>query len=350
MSSRLEERRESYRNSLHRISDNVGRSFWKGSDVIIRRDILIPPSVANARYGEWFNVPIVVTKENLPPLQGLYRSDLSHFKGSAKSRRAQSGIDLWENPGNYLAHEIARDCYNGRYAQCPINFHEGVGLEMLGSRPREWWYEIGYRELEDIFEQPFETQVPVANRSARPIKLEEGMGLFRFFCPLAPPLYGQQLRSLVGSEITIEGQEGVHWSLGDIEAVILVEPESEQWMPPSKDLLVIPDGVRNYRDLIDVNCEPLPDDLRQGMEEILCIGQTPRFCLSERVEAVLLKAAYPTLNGDFELEDLNSLHINSWLIDAGSDHGIRTETRMRYPRKKQYVSFLFYLNSPNCQS
>lgn len=329
----------SRKESFERITSNVSKKFWKGTDILLMEDVVLEPSPG---YEDWVPVGIEVTRDNLPPLEGLFRDDLSLLSGSLKSRRAQSGVDLYELPGNILAQHIYQTAYTGLYAKHPINFHEGLALDFPDLPAL--CYANGYRDLAEIFNELFKDVTLVANRAARPIRLDQGMGLFRFFMPLAPAICGKGLVSLIeDGEIYIDGEKGTDWDVVrnrdglETGVMVRIEPQSEQWISDADDIVYVGDTEQDYRGILSEMMTPLPDG-----RQILCIGETPRTRLSNRVEGVIYKATSPNITGQGWLSGAN-IHINSHLIDAGSNWKIRTEV-LGKKGTLRYVFFQYYLN------
>lgn len=325
--------------SFERLARNVPKKFWKGTDILLMEDVILEPS---SGYEDWMPVSIKVTRDNLPPLEGLFRDDLSLLSGSLRSRLAQSGVDLHELPGNILAQGIRQTAYTGFYAEHPINFHEGAALNFPDLSAL--CYANGYRDLVEIFNEPVNDVAFVANRSARPVRLDKGMGLFRFFTPLAPAVCGKGLVSLIeDGEICIDGEKGIDWDVArnrsglETGVMVRIEPQSERWISDGDDVVYVSDTEQNYRSILSAMMAPLPDD-----RQVLCIGETPRTKLSDRVEGVIYKATSPNITGQGWLSGVN-IHTNSHLIDAGSDWRIRTEVLGKKDTPR-HIFYRYYLN------
>jgi len=327
--------------SFRRITRNIpGKGLWKGPDVHVSEDTLLQPSPS---YDSWVNIEVTITRDNLPPLDGACIDDLSFLFGSLKSRRAQSGVDLYELPGNVLAQQIEKTAYSREYKnKPPINSHGDPVLNY--SEIIQSLYEQEYHGLIKFFNVPYEGIVLVANRAAKPIRLDKGMGLFRFFLPLSAPVSGKELLGLLKEgEIYIDGERGTDWNVIEDEGLavgvmVKVDPQSEKWIiDQGEDPIYISDTDQNYRKNLDQTMSPLPKN-----RPVLCIGETPRTQLSERVEGVIHKATSPTIDGNNWLYGAN-YHSNSYLVDAGSNWRIRTEIfgKKGHPR---YIYYNFYLN------
>jgi hypothetical protein len=323
--------------SFQRLTQNIpkGLGLWKaGSDVCVSEDTILLPD------REWTKVGVIITRENLPPLDGVWIEDLSFLLGSLKSRRAQSGVQLFELPGALLADRVDETAYFRNYDRkmLPIDPDDPRFREKS-----DFLYEQECHGLKNIFNVPQKDSVLVANMAARPIRLDKGMGLFRYYLPLTAPVSGKELIALVtDGEIFIDGKQGLDWDIFEdkgnpIGVMVRIDPQRERWIDDQGEPIYINDTDRNYRRSLDQMMSPLP---KNG--QVLCIGETPRTRLSKRVDGVIYRLTSPTIDGSDWLERAN-LHINSLVIDAGSDWPIRTETigKRGDPR---YIFYQFYLN------
>lgn len=272
------------------LSQNVEGKFWKGPDIVTAEDVTIN-SVTN--------VPIIITPESLPSLEGLPPEALNGVvRASLRSRYAQLGIDLHDDIGGQIAQWITRN---------------------------------SYQTTSGAIKEQFEARALTYNRGTRLIFIPKGSHLFRFFYEFAQPMIrGKNLTSLVDSgEIKVDGTYGSDWmwhnQTGSGEDNIMgidirIKSEGRRWIPPNPDNkpiildLAYDSTEYDYRKRIDTMLEPIPDDNR----EKLWIGETVPVNLGRRIEAILDKIVVRD-NNKFEIETLG-LQTNSHLIDGGKTH------------------------------
>ena len=268
---------------LERLSRNVEGKFWKGPDIVTSQDVTVYRHT---------NVPIIITPDSVPPLFGLPPEALSYAKTSVRSRYAQAGIDLHDDIGGQIA---------------------------------QWIVENHKQTLDGGIHEQFETRAFVFNRCARPIFIQKGTKLFRFFYEFSKSSpRGKDLISLVESgEIKIDGKYGSDWmwsynQIGSGEENIVgisirIKSEGRKWIPPHPDNqpIIVGEEEGNYRKKIDTLLVPVPQDKR----EKLWIGETVSVSLGKSLEAILDKAVLKNPK-NITLETLG-LQTNSRLIDGG---------------------------------
>ncbi|MDO8503978.1 MAG: hypothetical protein Q7S60_04815 [bacterium] len=289
---------------IDRLSENVGRRFWTGTDVkTTKRDVLLYPTPYD--YEHWQALPIIVDPSNLPPLHGInVDTALRHIWPSVRSRCAQFGVDTEDRVAARFEPELRRHLAD-----------------------------------DGTLNKPFEARVLVCNRSHRFIKIPEGTGVFRFFRGWnLPHVGGQELEEMVArGNIQIEGKLGDDWKWvhgklrqdGVIGIAVRIDPSSRRSIKPTPRFEAISidngGGSLDQRARIDAYLEPVP----QTNHEILWVGETPRIKL-EGVVGLIQKAIFPEdLTGQNLLHVLqygkHGTHANSHLLDDGTDWPVRVE-------------------------
>lgn len=245
--------------------------FWKGEDVPIKKGFIL-------KAGETTEVKVALSPENLPQFDDFL---LENLRVSVRSRFAQLGIHV------------------GEY------FPESIGI---------------IKDEDD--RKPREVTASITNFSGRAVNFNDGSRLFRFFHYNPGDLitHMKKLEELVQSGgIQIEGENGVEWKIDREHRGIMLRVSNRRYMPYNPKPAEIPD-TGDYRDEIDALLKPIP----VSEKPILWIGETPKVTLSESLEGVLSRNVVPGDPHEF-YRDKNGMHINSHLIDAGSDWPIRVE-------------------------
>lgn len=241
------------------IKQNVEGRFWKGHDLRLAREMLIPP-------GETA-IPLIVPPDALPSFTNIPQplDILKRTLVTGRSRYAQLGLF----PDPQLATHIA------------LNI------------PMETDIQNGY------FKEPLEARVVFNNLGARPIQLDKDAKICRLFSNEASEHIGghELITAIAEGEISISGVYGDDWKWmykngrktdSKITGVALrIDPESMRWIPPSADNspIHISDTTRNFRQEIDEYLEPLP---QKTDHHILIIGETASIVsLSPSVHGVL---------------------------------------------------------------
>ncbi len=280
--------------------------FWKGENVVTAPNL--PGNILRVGFNI---VPIWVSPEAFHP---DIHNNPTQFSISIRSRFAQLGIGARSDSIKRLLHSLE---------------HPGVNSATRG----------------------FESEIMIINHSTREIEIPPNVGLYRIFRPNAP-LEGPQFYDLVNNQIIIDGKKGVEWEYEyDHSGVekglrVLIEPE-RFWIPSAeKDLppILINTANNHFKERyeIDTLFRPIPRTARK----ILWIGQTPHIKLAPDIEAVLDPNVYPEKGKEINWRKLGH-HIDSHLIDGGSDWPIRVEVYS--PTKSSsipnYVLFTFYNSS-----
>lgn len=259
-----------------RLGFNPEGRLWKGPDVVTSSPVLLE-KLRRAI------IPVIITPDSLPPSSRNFRE----LQISTRSRLAQVGLEV---------HGVIED-----------EITEGVS--------------------------DFRANVEVTNHCQRPIKLEEGFSVFRFFHESPGAAIDRRaLESIFAAGIIkIEGEEGVDWEWSRNGIFVSINSEGRKWIPPdSNNTPIIIDGkVVDYRSSI----APLFVPISQTDEKILWIGETPKITMPDSIEMILSKSAFHN-HKDIQPDNVG-VQINARLID-GSKTGwrIRTEVESSTNPKK----------------
>lgn len=292
----------------------IGREEWllckALSDIETIVEITLSP-------GEWRQIPVRIGSSNLPqavdvvridPSKGIFSACPNYLFMSVRSRYAQLGLDVPDYPVVDQIPKILRQIKHGE-------------------RPHG----------------PFDVLTCVINHSARQINLPEGTRLFRLYSNSFDNfVLGDNLVKLVESgEIKISGEQGKDWDWNydsrdfrinnppfaywrEIARVtgIRIRVKPIGWIPPDRNAqpIKIDDETRTYRREIAKLLKPIPEDDRQ----ILWIGETiSPITISQSLDAIIGRDVLPHLEQDYPGE--HGLHINSRLIDGGTNWPVRVE-------------------------
>lgn len=252
-------------------------TFWVGQDISInKKEIIYPRGVTD-------EVSIILNKDNLPPVD-INRSSLNLLNWSVRSFLAQSGIEPVFSQ-HTLSDKDIEDLKNGKNISVPILLiNYGLrSVEVDGALMRFFW----------------------ADDSKR--------------------MRGGELRSVIGNDLVIEGEEGKDWQVGNADLDQDMEYLKTEYQGSLEDLCIkLPLNDKKF--YIPSNSEPVSiksrKDLPSVLEEIpeglnldFKIGETTKVKLSENIIAVINTGAY----------DKGGRHIRSPLIDSGFEGNIRTE-------------------------
>jgi hypothetical protein len=291
------------------------KGVWKGADIKVGADVVIKDSAI---------VSIVIDQGALPEDDNFFISSIRGLKASTKSRLAQLGLEVDESVGRQVS-------------------------ELASKRG----YKIGSGTI-------ITAQALVHNFSARPISLEKGTDLFRFFDTPKKSLEGEDLLVegedlldlFLNREIQISGHRRKDWdwthgngyikSNGDINGVaVRIKSGNRLWIPPSD----IPISAReiqeaeDYRSMLGLYFVPVPIT----EQSIFWIGETVDMSLGKGIEAELGKAVAPNLAAIGSLDKWGE-QINARLIDGGKTKWpVRVEvlSSTAADRIPNYVTFRF---------
>ncbi len=249
-------------------------SVWRGGDISIILDQVIPAKTLIK------NVPILITKEQLPPIP-MNRGALGILSHSVRSFFAQSGIDI-----KFSAYDISEE------------------------------------EMKKIEKgEPAIIPIHVYNNGERGVMLHGRVMRF-FWMDFTKRLQGEKLREAMGTKVSITGKEGVDWVLDDVPEMMddvqkdaykqvdikINLTDKKYYIPQSPE----PVNINSRKDLSAVHV-PIPKELEDKLD--FKIGETPYIELSDNVMGVIETGGY----------DGGSRHIASPLIDPGFSGPIRTE-------------------------
>lgn len=276
--------------------EKVG-NVWIGPDLAVEKTVVIPPEQLVQGVG------VVVNKKNLPPGLDITRGAMSALQVSVRSFFAQVGIDIAFH-GGPLSDETLQKIDRGEDTVIPVD---------------------------------------VINNGQRAIELEGNIMRF-FWANERTRLRGQEiLQAIRSGEFAVEGVEGEDWFLGGYDpnkkiattdqdadqslcVVVRLKPE-KYYVPPAQEPLR-KDNTKKIRDDLSSLLKPIP----AGEELPFEISETPRIRVGENLVAVINTGA-----------EQGQKHINSPLIDSGSDWPIRTETL----NGLQYLDFFLYKKQNN---
>lgn len=270
------------------------KSPWKATkDIRLVREITLPPR-------GYRSATVLLELGTLPP-GNLDYLEIRDLKTSGKSRLAQLGVV----PGEETPHKVASTVLGKSW--------EGLPLEST-----------------------LPVDITLHNFAARPIMIEGGRSVGRFYRP-GEPIIGEELMDLISSGgirlissrngssrmLFERGEPKKHASKARAVA-IQVEP-GRKVMPFKMDPLntkEILDAGENYREILD----PSLIDAVDTTETILWIGNTSvELEMIEGVDAVIDSEVYAGVN-DYEGKDVIGRHINARLLDGGKlPWPIRTE-------------------------
>lgn len=306
---------------LARLNGNL----YKSPDLSLLESAVLPPRNITP-------VPIKVPP-GMEPYLNLPSAAFHYAIPSTRSRYAQLGLGVLPNSGAAIA---------------------GT-LEPLDPNDQD---ESIYRIYRAGSQEGYKAVVYVENYTPQAIALDANSRLFRIFDWGGRRLSGSQLTSLVnpkdesGEHIIIDGEKGRDWQYeyrtpntrndNDIVGVrVRINPDRFYLPKISDEPIKISDHRRDYRAEIDRLLQPIPIT----DERILWIGETPRMSLSQNIDAVLDRTVFPNMYHWYET-DPNDEHIESQLVDGGSNHPIRIEVRSRTTKDEMpnSVSYAFVLN------
>lgn len=300
---------------VERLRSSIERGLWKGPDIVIAEDVIVD-------YNYSAQVPVLIAKDSFPQSPYLVTPWLAeHFL------------------------RINENCYpsvRSRYAQIGLNIRNGV-IAQIG----EW---LSYNvHLSDYNTSDYNSRyslnglslpITVNNHGSRPIRLEKGAHLFRFFEEsYGSFLEGDELVDAVKEGlIKIKGESFGDWiySYGMIPGHNLPRPDgmfirinsqNRRWIPPHPENkpIFIPDSGERYREVIDSLLEPVA---QEKYRKILWIGETIKITLTPPIDAILDTVAIRGINTDKDIMDQSTwgTQLNSRLIDGGkTDWAVRVE-------------------------
>ena len=243
-------------------------TVWIGSDMALGKKIVVKP------FGVTMNIPLVINKKHLPDIE-INRNSMGALSWSVRSFLAQSGIEIIFDR-NTVTDEMIKDINAGKDVAVPVH------MQNFGTRAMEL----------------------------------EGEVMRFFWVNDMNRLRGEDLRSVLKIELTIDGVEGVDWSFADVD----LDDD------PKKEAVCIKLNLKSRKFYIPESDEPLKiksrkelatvfQDVPEGMEIAFQIGETARVKLGENITGVINMGS----------TDDGGRHIRSPLIDPKFEGNIRTE-------------------------
>lgn len=302
--------------SVHQeLEDFFKGNTWKGPDVVTAERVQI--QTPRAIHGFVGAVPIIITPETLPHLGHVSREAIELTNTSVRSRWAQlAGCDIGGPNGKvYFA----------------IPDHEWAKMDLT---------------------KAFTTNISVNTNAARPVVIPKGSHIYRY-CHISNKnlIHGAQLEQMVTSgQIAVGEGLGKDWIWARsqkteelIGMYIKIDPKTQKWIPPhpSNESITVSDSGLTYRDEIDKLLVPVPRDNVTR----LWIGQSPHLKIPSDIDSVIDSWTYQSLDG--KSVDHYGHHINSRLIDGGSNWPIRVEIINPTGEATEMVLFYFYHSQPN---
>lgn len=309
---------------MERLS-NSERKFWKGPDFETLENSTILPR----KIGRLF---VSVRPQNLPSYsQHPFTSGVCI---STRSRYAQLGLEVCDFNEFLKIRVISQktdmyemDIFEKKEEIAPS--YEGILMDLLKTEMRSRYGDVSPLRTRN----PQEFRIEVKNHSTRPIIIPPGSRLFRFYSLYGSKILNQELVSSVESGgIKIDGRFGEDWmwSLkrkGDREKIdgiiVRIKDENRRWIPPDPDntpLSISDEG--DYRGGLENFLEPIP----QTDEKILWIGETPKITIRSSLDALVDWMVFQDKNGWNESSNIKcGTHINSYIIDGGTDWPVRVE-------------------------
>ncbi|MCL4354717.1 hypothetical protein M1349_04620 [Patescibacteria group bacterium] len=286
-----EQLRELRKNWSEQTKRKFGNTFHFSPDIASAENIVIYPNEPTL-------VPVSFPKD-MPPFidsnlleTGLASYALDHAEGHTRSRFAQLGLEVTENPGLWISN-------------------------------------TGFVSGENI-----EAKVIVKNYSKRPILLPEGTDFFNLYFWNKKIAMNNELRDIIGSKIQISGIEGQDWRywycidgygedlLAGIE--LKINPDSRSWIPPSSEPMVISglQAENHNRSAVD---EYLESPIPQSEKKILWIAETSSRLKLNGVTGILSMAVSPA-GMPIKTHENGGFQTNSVVLqDGNTDSHIRTE-------------------------
>jgi hypothetical protein len=251
-------------------------TFWIGPDVYLKEKVIVPP------LGEMVESNLLISKNQLPDMD-INRGSLQSLQWSVRSVLAQSGIETLFSPHD-LSDEMVQKLSRGEEVAVPIK---------------------------------------IINHGERPIEIDGACMRF-FWVDDSKRLRGEDLKSIIGNELVLEGEEGKDWSLGGLN----LDPDQEYLKHAytgEMDTVCVKLPLTNTKLYIPAADEPLRIKSKKELPEVLReipsnltlnfkIGETTRVALGPHIVGVINTGAYD-----------EGRHIRSPLIDPGFEGAIRTE-------------------------
>lgn len=241
-----------------------------------------------------------------------------------------------------------------KYAQLGIEPDKRAGMHIALTMPER------FDSLSDDPTQTYEARTVLHNLSKRPIRIDEGSRLFRFYAPwTSKNVSGKGLL-----KVFEEGQIQVHGDKDDwkwiykrgrnqddenITGIALrIDPASWRWIPPnaSAEPVHITDDGKDFRREVDAYLEPIP---KQAEEPILLIGETASILeLKSTVHGVISERVITSEDPEGQLyRGPKPRQIRSFLVDGGrTNWPIRVEiySRVDPQRMPEEVEMRFWGN------
>lgn len=267
-------------------------SIWIGPDIAIERTAIVSPRQIDR------GVSIILNKKDLPPGLIITRGAMSALNLSVRSFFAQVGIDIMFHGGS-LTDEMLNDIRMGKNVPVPVDIinHGQRAVELGGHIMRFFWVN-DHRRLRGL----------------------------------------ELLNAVKSGEFAVEGVEGEDWFLGGHnpdEKIMTTGNSSDKGLcvvtrlkPERYHIPYAPEPVRKSDD------RSTRDDLSDFLKPILPgmsldfeVGETPKIKVGPHIIAVINTGA-----------EQGQKHMNSSLVDFGSDWPIRTETL----HGLKYIEFFLY--------
>lgn len=282
--------------------------LWKGPDIVTAESVII---------NHYEKVPVVITKQNVPYYY-------TYFDGNPWFIR-----DFVYESSDILP------SVRSRYAQVGLHIDNG-----LVKRISEWLHDNTHLDKKGEYQNNITPVITVENYSSRPVVLNKGAHLFRFFKEdYRSHLQDDELVKAVKlGLIKIQGESFGDWvySYGQIAGrklprptgiFIRINPENRGWIPPHPENrpIRIPDSGEGYRETIDSLLKPIPEE---KFKRILWIGETIGLTLAPSIDAVLHTVAIGGIRPDKDFTDKSAwgTQLNSRVIDGGrTDWPVRVE-------------------------
>lgn len=285
------------------IFERRGGKFWKSPDIETAADIILSPESVGY-------VPVTIPP-NLELFKDLHVDAFAFVHVSTRSRYAQLGV------------EVPRD------ARVTI--------------PASLKDEIYSEDSKDLT-----AFVPVRNLSSRTVEIPQKTRLLQLYIESAVQRQKQSLLELLENrDVEIGGERGTDWDYWTIDPFgnntsgkvleiddlliglrLRLDPQKRMWLPPDPEgrPFKIPEGTEvDYRKAVNQELKPAPI----SEKPIFWIGETTsRLALDPGVNALIVATGQGDRRRDMR-------HINSLLIDGGSNWKIRTEiispTALNFP-------------------
>lgn len=270
--------------------------YWIGPDIVMNEDVVI---------SDMSSVSVTIDPKSLPPMFRQHPDLQVMIAPSMRSRYAQLGLDFQGLVDGW-----------GLVDGMLMNFIATALTESKSEDPSG-----------NIF-KPFSASITIFNNGLRPVKLEEGARLFRFFNRFKRPIArGKEVVHLIESgQVKLNGEFGKDWSWcyaydqgipSFITGIhVRIDEKNRMWIPPDvSDVPVnINDQGQDYRKSLDELLTEVPE--REDLT--FWVGETaPEISLQPTVDAIIDYKVLPDISEEIINYKQIGDHASSHLLEGG---------------------------------